>query len=203
DLNDIEFNSMYAINATNVTNEPTDFLNEGFLTTYRQTSTGVDETQIIVGMSTANYYKQWMRHKKAGSWNGWKLIIDGGALSFADGNASFTGDVVLDGGFLNAKHVSNLTIAAGAITVSGTKHSVGNEGAAATDNLDTINGGSTYDIIILTTKSNAEDVIIRHGVGNIHLAGGLDFTLGNVKDNIMLFKYETGSWSTMSSSNNV
>jgi hypothetical protein len=48
---------------------------------------------------------------------------------------------------------------------------VDTEGGAASDDLDTINGGAAGDVIILRTVDSARDVIVKHLPGNIHLMG--------------------------------
>jgi hypothetical protein len=85
-------------------------------------------------------------------------------------------------GLLNLKASTVLTIAAGSITPTQNWHTVDTEGAAASDNLDTIGAGSDGQIIFMRTVSAARDVVIRHGVGNIVCPGLSNITLGETSD---------------------
>lgn len=91
------------------------------------------------------------------------------------------------------------TIAAGAITVYLEWHYVDTEGAAATDDLDTINGG--YDGVFVTLRANnsSRDVVMKDGTGNLKLNG--DFTMNNSEDSITL-RFMGNSWIEMSRSDN-
>ena len=65
------------------------------------------------------------------------------------------------------------TIAGGAVTVTRSRHTVDTEGGAATDDLDTINGGADGDVLEISLANAARVVTIRHNVGNIRtLTGG-------------------------------
>ncbi len=91
----------------------------------------------------------------------------------------------------------------GAITVSRNNHRVDTYVDAATDNLDTINGGQSGQILILRTVNNGRDITIRDEVGNIKLSGGNDFTMDTIYDNIMLIKDTVGGglWMEIERSN--
>ena len=84
------------------------------------------------------------------------------------------------------------TIASGEITLNGPGVSVARvdtEGAAATDDLVTINGGVDGQIITLNTFANARDVVVKHsasGAGTIRLNGAADFTLDVAADRLVL-----------------
>lgn len=62
---------------------------------------------------------------------------------------------------------SGLTIAAGAITATGSYHTVANESGAGNDDLDTINGMAEGSFLLLRQSSSSQDINITHGVGNI------------------------------------
>ena len=94
---------------------------------------------------------------------------------------------------------STLTIATGAITVTEPFHTVDTEAAAATDNLDTISGGSTGMLVVFKAASSARDVVFTEA-GNIKLAGGT-FTLDNIEDTIALI-YNGTNWLEVSRSDN-
>lgn len=96
---------------------------------------------------------------------------------------------------------STLTIAAGVITVPAGVRGiiVDTEGAAATDDLDTISGGDTNDLITLRTASSARDITFKDGTGNLALAG--DFTADNI-DDVLTLRYTGAVWAEVARSNN-
>lgn len=87
-------------------------------------------------------------------------------------------------GKLNLSDPSELTISSGAITITRSNHDVDTEADAATDNLDTINGGTEGDIVILRPESSARTVVVT-SAGNIRPAGGT-FDLDDSQRNITL-----------------
>lgn len=99
------------------------------------------------------------------------------------------------------RQAGTLTIASGAITVTDSVHRIDTEGAAATDDLVTINGGSDGYILILRTVSSSRDVTLKDTGGNLLLAG--DFVLDNYADTITL-RYDdiTSSWIELTRSSN-
>jgi len=70
---------------------------------------------------------------------------------------------------LNVGTAPTLTIATGVVTTTnvGSDYLLDTEGAAATDDLDTINGGNDGEIICLGLVNAARKVNIKHGTGNI------------------------------------
>lgn len=108
---------------------------------------------------------------------------------------------------LNAKVGANLTIASGAVTITSpfSKYLIDTEGAAATDDLDTINGGVQGRVLILSTVNSARNIVIKHNVGNIYCPAGQNITLDTVYDNIILeydstlTKWVLASWQTANS----
>lgn len=96
---------------------------------------------------------------------------------------------------------SVLTIASGVVSVTGGFHRVATEAAGATDDLDTINGGSVGMLIVLTADDSTKDVVLKDGTGNLNLAG--DCTLDNIEDTITLIYSTTNSkWKEVCRSNN-
>jgi len=91
------------------------------------------------------------------------------------------------------------TISAGEITVSRSAHNVDTEGATATDNLDTINGGTDGDILIIRTVTASRDVTVTES-GNIKLVNTTR-VLDNSNDILMLMKIST-FWVEVSFSDN-
>jgi hypothetical protein len=103
-------------------------------------------------------------------------------------------------------HVSTaagLTISSGVITVPSSRtpsmQLVDTEAAAATDDLDTINGGLDGQIVIFRSSTSSRDPTFKDGTGNMRLSG--DFTLSHAEDTITLIK-SGSSWYEMSRSDN-
>ena len=94
---------------------------------------------------------------------------------------------------LDFKAPTELTIAAGAITVTQTFHTVDTEADAATDDLDTINGGSDGRLIVLKAVNDARTVVVKHNTGNIWLQGKADISLDDISDGLMLVYSATDS----------
>lgn len=90
------------------------------------------------------------------------------------------------------------TIASGVITITrgnGGLIIVDTEGAAATDDLDTItmSGVTDGDVIVLSTTASSRDVTVKHATGNITLQNSEDKTLGGVASTLTLV-YRGGFW---------
>jgi hypothetical protein len=79
-----------------------------------------------------------------------------------------------------------LTIASGVVTVIGSYHRIDTESAAASDDLDTINGGVDGMIVTFKTVNSARDVVLKHATGNIKLSGGVARTLSHRNSRITL-----------------
>lgn len=108
---------------------------------------------------------------------------------------------LLDNG-IPAGDGSIVTISGGVVTITTGFHRIDTQGAAATDDLDTINGGENGKILILGNTANGRTVVVRNGSGNIRLAGG-DFSLDNTRDSLMLIYYGSlNEWVEISRSNN-
>jgi hypothetical protein len=85
------------------------------------------------------------------------------------------------------------TISGGAITYTGAYMVIDTEGGAATDDLDTINGGSVGDILFLRGANTARQITIKHITGNIALHPSNDVTFFDTQDYIAL-QYDGTSW---------
>jgi hypothetical protein len=84
-----------------------------------------------------------------------------------------------------AASVPSTTIAAGVITVvNPVDVAVDTEAAAASDDLDTINGTVAGQIIIIRAVDSARTIVLKDGTGNMKLAG--DITLDNHEDRAVL-----------------
>jgi hypothetical protein len=88
-----------------------------------------------------------------------------------------------------------LTIATGAVTITngGASYTIDTEGSAATDDLDTISGGATGEIIIIGTANSSRDIVLKSGTGNIVNASGIDVTLASTNDRAILL-YNGTNW---------
>lgn len=91
-------------------------------------------------------------------------------------------------------------IASGAITVTDGFHIIDTEAAAATDDLDTINGGYPGMRVFLKTASSSRDVTVKDGTGNIQLPA--DFVMDNTADVIELVTVDGTNWFQASSASN-
>jgi len=66
---------------------------------------------------------------------------------------------------------TELTISSGAVTITGHHHIIDTESDASSDDLDTINGGTDGDFLVIRNADNARDVVVRDGRiygGNIY-----------------------------------
>lgn len=118
----------------------------------------------------------------------WKVDDSGAAdahvmATDASGNARIGGGLQVGG--LRMPMVGQ-TISGGAITVGpGDGYiRIDTEGAAPTDDLDTINGGSDGQIIVLRTQTSARSVVVKNNTGNITC--GADVILSHPRDKLML-----------------
>ena len=71
---------------------------------------------------------------------------------------------------------AELTIAAGVITKTKSYHFIDTAADAATDDLDTINGGSDGDVLFLEAEHTDRTVILKDGTGNLQLGGDIYLT---------------------------
>ena len=101
---------------------------------------------------------------------------------------TFGGRLSATGGFSIGTRVSIGAIATGVITIPASPTSnnyvTDTQSSAATDDLDTISGGTDGDIIILSATSDARDVVVKNSTGNIRCNG--DRLLNNSLDTIIL-----------------
>jgi hypothetical protein len=80
-----------------------------------------------------------------------------------------------------------LTIATGIVTLTngGASYRIDTEGSAASDDLDTINGGVDGEIIIISNVNNSRTVNVTTS-GNISISSGVTFALKNTKSRLVL-----------------
>lgn len=82
---------------------------------------------------------------------------------------------------------TELTIdGAGEITVTQMCHSIDTASDDPSDDLDTINGGGTVDLILIRPIHGDRTIVVKHNDGNIWLQSGSDVTLDDISDTLML-----------------
>jgi hypothetical protein len=106
---------------------------------------------------------------------------------------------VTNAGYVTAKTIeadkvvydqgSELTIASGVITVTHSYHKIDTEGDASSDDLDTINGGATGQMLLITAQSGSRTIVAKDGTGNLRLNG--DFSLDHGQDALLLMYVST------------
>lgn len=85
------------------------------------------------------------------------------------------------------------TISSGVIPYSGAFIVADTEGAASTDDLDTISGGSEGDKLTMRITSASRNIVLKHATGNLNLVNGQDITLDVLTDKVE-FIYSNGNW---------
>jgi hypothetical protein len=87
------------------------------------------------------------------------------------------------------------TISGGVITVTGQNyfrhHTVDTEGDAASDDLDTINGGSAGELLLIHAESGSRTVVCKNGAS---LVMGNDFSMDNIGDSILFLCVSQNVW---------
>ncbi len=102
--------------------------------------------------------------------------------------------LTIKGGGAIVHPASELTIASGVITVTKTYHTVDTESDGASDDLDTISGGTTGQILYIQANNSGRTVVVKDsqaGAANLALSG--DCTLDNDDDSLMLM-YNGANW---------
>ena len=94
---------------------------------------------------------------------------------------------------------TTLTIATGAVTATTSFHAIDTEAAGATDDLDTISGGQTGQVLYIHAANGARDVVAKDGTGNLKLAS--DFTMNNTEDMLTLI-FDGTNWLELARSDN-
>lgn len=74
-------------------------------------------------------------------------------------------------------NVAGLTIATGAVTLTNAYHDIDTEAAAASDNLDTINGLAEGKFAFINATDGAHTVVLTHNVGNVLTVTGQSISL--------------------------
>lgn len=94
---------------------------------------------------------------------------------------------------------TELTIASGVVTRTQGYHTIDTQGDAASDDLDTINGGIVGDVLIIRAVNSGRVVTVKDSTGNIELSA--DMVLDNVQDTLTLI-YDGSNWLELSRSDN-
>lgn len=100
---------------------------------------------------------------------------------------------------LNFGVATEVTIASGAITITGSHHRVDTESNASSDDLDQIDGGAEGDILLLRLENAGRQVIVKHNTGNIYLASEADFALSSIHKTLALH-YNGTKWTNIGGS---
>lgn len=117
----------------------------------------------------------------------------GTTVTFA-GQVNFSGLIKANGKFTLAD-AGELTIATGAITITAASHTVDTESDAASDDLDTINGGADGAIVTLRPAHTDRTVVLKHGIGNIQTPFGTDVVLDSTDKAVVLqYDLELTKW---------
>lgn len=92
-----------------------------------------------------------------------------------------------------------LTISGGEVTATKSYHTIDTAGDASSDDLDTINGGTAGDLLIIRAVSSDRTVVAKDATGNLALNG--DFSMNTAADMLLLMR--TGvNWFEISRSDN-
>ena len=102
-----------------------------------------------------------------------------------------------DIGWLKLATPTELTISSGVVTATQSYHQIDTEGDAATDDLDTINGGSAGRMLFLGPQNGTRDVVLKDGTGNIFTQDGADITLSLFGQRVLLLHNGT-NWYVVS-----
>ncbi len=126
--------------------------------------------------------------------------IDGGTIDGAtiggSSAAAGTFTALTAGGLVTLGAGAELTISGGSITATHALHIIDTEGAASTDDLDTISGGG--DVLFLRTANFGRDVVIKHGTGNIFTVDANDYTMSTSRTIAMFVKF-SATWHLVNS----
>jgi len=153
----------------------------------------VDAGTLIGNSKLTNCYGIYIGNQAGGATLNYAIFTNAGLVHFGDNVDIATGKTFsLDGLLTTAE--SELTLDTdGAITVTQMRHKVDTFEGAASDDLVTINGGGTVNLIILRAEADARTIVVKHGSDNIWLQGKADVSLDDLEDGIMLAWDSTNS----------
>lgn len=111
--------------------------------------------------------------------------IDVGGILLKSGSATIEKLVVFP--------PTELTISGGVVTATQTWHTVDTESDDATDDLNTINGYTNGQILLIQPNIATRTIIVKHGTGNISCNNHTDFTMDDDRD-MILFIFDGDYW---------
>ena len=120
----------------------------------------------------------------------------GGTSTFFKADVS---GITVDGTINIGGGTPAISLSGDAVTVTKAFHRIDTEGAAASDDLSTINGGTAGDRVIFGIVASGRDITAKDGVGNMKLAG--DFLMDNPNKTIELL-FDGSTWIELSRSSN-
>ena len=97
---------------------------------------------------------------------------------------------------------TELTISGGVVTATKSYHKIDTEADAATDDLDTINGGVEGDILIISPMSYDRTIVVKNDAFNGIYLSGSDFTMDSDNDILTLLCMAPNTWTEISRSDN-
>jgi len=119
-------------------------------------------------------------------------------MTIASGQDALASDILkchnVDG-YLEFAPAAELTISSGVIVITQNYHRVDTEGNAASDDLDTINGGTEGFLLVLRAEDAARTIVVKDGTGNILLPGG-DYHL-NDGERIIALIFDGSNWRSL------
>lgn len=95
--------------------------------------------------------------------------------------------------FIKLSAPSELTIASGVVTAVKSSHKIDTQGNAASDDLDTINGGSEGCFLLIQPENDTRTVVVKNGTGNIRTKSGADVSLDSYGDTMLLY-FDGTNW---------
>jgi len=100
-----------------------------------------------------------------------------------------------DIGYLAFSNPACTSISSGAITALGAMRDVDTEAQAATDDLDTINGGGANRVFVIQPYHTDRTIVVKHGTGSnkIMLQNGLDFAMDTTEHTLIL-RHDGTQW---------
>jgi hypothetical protein len=119
--------------------------------------------------------------------------VNGELITASIWNTDLTANITAIHDIISVGTATELTISAGAITITGGQHTVDTEGDAASDDLDTINGGISSNFVLLRAENTARTVVIKNATGNIHTIAGNDVTLDDIEKAALIF-FDGTNW---------
>ena len=90
---------------------------------------------------------------------------------------------------------TELTISAGSVTATQSHHTIDTQSDAASDDLDTISGGTDGELLYIRPEHTDRTVVLKHGTGNIYTATGNDISMESTSHYVLLIYDSTvGGW---------